>query len=87
MNSNNLIINGDDKYLKKLKCYKCGINSNNDLIAYNIYEEYANYKIDVQDRKKDLSNFTGARELKLVEIIDKNKIRRLFCFYKLQQFG
>ena len=43
------------------------------LKMYNIYEEYTNYKIDVQDRKKDLSNFTGARELKLVEIIDKNK--------------
>lgn len=33
-----LILNGDDRYLKKLKQYKCGRNSNNDLIAYNIYE-------------------------------------------------
>ena len=31
----NLIVNGDDKYLRELKCYKCGINTNNDLIAYH----------------------------------------------------
>ena len=36
----NLIVNGDDKYLKKLKCYKCGLNLYNDLIAYNIYESF-----------------------------------------------
>lgn len=35
----NLIVCGDDKYLKKLDAYKCGINKNNDLIAYNIYED------------------------------------------------
>ena len=33
-----LIINGDDKYLKKLKYFKCGINKNNNLKAYNIKE-------------------------------------------------
>ena len=33
-----LIVNGDSKYLKRIKkCYKCGKNYNNDLIAYNIY--------------------------------------------------
>lgn len=33
-----LIVNGDDKYLKKIKdSYKCGLNYYNDLIAYNIY--------------------------------------------------
>lgn len=33
-----LIVNGDDKYLKRIKkCYKCGRNYYNDLIAYNIY--------------------------------------------------
>lgn len=39
MYNKKLIVNGDDKYLKKLKYYKCGINRNNDLRAYNI-EEY-----------------------------------------------
>lgn len=34
----NLIVNGDDKYLKKIKnSFKCGRNYNNDLIAYNLY--------------------------------------------------
>lgn len=33
-----LIVNGDDKYLKRIKnSYKCGRNYYNDLIAYNIY--------------------------------------------------
>lgn len=33
-----LIVNGDDRYLRKIKdSYKCGTNSYNDLIAYNIY--------------------------------------------------
>ena len=31
-----LIVNGDDKYLKKINCFKCGLNLNNDLIAYHI---------------------------------------------------
>lgn len=39
MNNKEIIVNGDDKYLKKLKNYKCGINTNNDLIAYNIYDD------------------------------------------------
>ena len=39
MNSNNLIINGDDKYLGKLEFYKCGEKENNNLIAYNVYED------------------------------------------------
>lgn len=39
MQDKKVIVNGDDKYLKKLKCYKCGIKFNNDLIAYNVYEE------------------------------------------------
>ena len=33
-----LIVNGDSRYLKRIKkSYKCGKNYNNDLIAYNIY--------------------------------------------------
>ncbi len=36
--SGNIIVNGDDKYLKKIKnSYKCGRCYYNDLIAYNIY--------------------------------------------------
>ena len=36
--SGTLIVNGDDRYSKRIKkSYKCGKNYNNDLIAYNIY--------------------------------------------------
>ena len=38
ISNKNLIVCGDDKYLKKLNAYRCGINKNNDLIAYNIKE-------------------------------------------------
>lgn len=39
MSNKNLIVNGDDKYLNKLKCYKCGLKKKNNLRAYNIIEE------------------------------------------------
>ena len=44
---NELIVSGDDKYLKKSKSYKCGCNCNNDLIAYNIkiYNDYMCFDI------------------------------------------
>ena len=38
ISNKNLIVCGDDKYLKKINAYKCGINKNNDLIAYDIKE-------------------------------------------------
>ncbi len=42
-----LIVNGDNKYLKKVKAYKCGRCVNNDLIAYNIhvYQTYLTFNI------------------------------------------
>lgn len=47
MNIPRLIVNGDSKYLKDLKKYKCGIKSYNDLFAYNInlYDEYLTFNI------------------------------------------
>lgn len=46
-----LIVNGDNKFLKKTKGYKCGMNSNNDLIAYNIhiYKNYLTFNIYIDD--------------------------------------
>lgn len=57
----NLIVNGDDKYLKRLNCYKCGINYNNDLIAYNIYEsfEFISFSIYLDKEYKVLFNNPG----------------------------
>ena len=42
-----LIVNGDSKYLKDLKRFKCGINKSNDLRAYNIkiYDTYLTFNI------------------------------------------
>ena len=47
----NIILNGDNKYLKKAKGYKCGINCNNDLIAYKIYSnsKYLLFNIYLDD--------------------------------------
>lgn len=42
-----LLVNGDSKYLKDLKKYKCGIKLYNDLFSYNInlYENYLTFNI------------------------------------------
>lgn len=42
MKDKKLILNGDDKYLKKIFGYKCGLSKNNELKAYNI-KGYINY--------------------------------------------
>ena len=46
-----LIVNGDNKFLKKTKGYKCGIKENNDLIAYNIhiYKNYLTFNVYIDD--------------------------------------
>lgn len=61
MKNINLIVNGDDKYLKKIKCYKCGIDTSNDLIAYNIYEdkEYITFNIFLDKEYKVVFNNPG----------------------------
>ena len=38
MKEKDLILNGDDKYLKSIYGYKCGLNKSNELKAYNIKE-------------------------------------------------
>ena len=42
------------------------------LKTYHIYEKYMNERTAMQNRKSDLSKYVGARELKIVETIDKN---------------
>jgi len=61
MKHKRLVVNGDDKYLKKIKCYKCGMDSNNDLIAYNIYEdkEHITFKIYLDKEYKVIFNNPG----------------------------
>jgi len=47
MQDKKLILNGDDKYIKKIYGYKCGLNKNNELKAYDIkeYIDYITFKI------------------------------------------
>ena len=47
MKDKKLILNGDDKYLKKVYGYKCGLNKNNDLKAYNIKEHIDNITFNI----------------------------------------
>lgn len=56
-----IIVNGDDKYLKRLKQYKCGRGGNNDLIAYNIYEneDYVSFCIYLDKEYKITFNNPG----------------------------
>ena len=61
ISNKNLIVCGDDKYLKKLNAYKCGINKNNDLIAYDIYEgiDYITFNIYLDKEYKIVFNNPG----------------------------
>ncbi len=58
-----LIVNGDSKYLNKTKSYKCGINYNNDLIAYNIslFENYMIFKIYI-DKEYEVKYNSSVKE-------------------------
>lgn len=61
MYNKKLIVNGDDKYLKRLKCFKCGINKNNDLKAYNVreYIDYIEFNIYLDKEYKIVFNNPG----------------------------
>jgi len=61
MNNKNLIVNGDDKYLKKLKYFKCGLNKNNNLKAYNIkgYKDHITFNIYLGKEYKVIFNNPG----------------------------
>ena len=53
-----LIVNGDDKYLKKSNSFKCGSKLSNDLIAYkiNIYSDYMCFDIYVDQEYQVIFN-------------------------------
>lgn len=70
----NLIVNGDDHYLKRLKAYKCGLNYNNDLIAYNIcvYEKYLTFNIYIDKEYQVVFNIP-AKEY-IITILEAIKI-------------
>ena len=61
MDNKKLIVNGDDKYLKKLNYFKCGLNKNNNLKAYNIkeYIDYIEFNIYLDKEYKIIFNNPG----------------------------
>lgn len=59
MKQKKLIINGDDKYLKKLDFFKCGTKENNDLIAYNIEEKISSISFYIKLDKEYKINFNN----------------------------
>ena len=61
MKDKKLILNGDDKYLKKIYGYKCGLNKNNELRAYNIkeYIDHIEFNIYLDKEYKVVFNNPG----------------------------
>ena len=73
MHNKKLIVNGDDKYLKKLKCFKCGINRSNDLKAYNIksYVDHIKFNIYLDKEYKVVFNNPGLHFINNVLLVIK----------------
>ena len=61
MSNIKLIVNGDDKYLKKLDSIKCGFSNNNNLIAYDIKEniDSTSFKIKIDKEYTVKLNIPG----------------------------
>ena len=61
MKEKKLILNGDDKYLKNIYGYKCGLNKNNELKAYNIkeYIDHITFNIYVDKEYEIVFNNPG----------------------------
>ncbi len=61
MINSNLIVNGDDSYLKNIDAIKCGVNKNNDLKCYNIksYIDRVEFNIKKDKEYKVIFNNPG----------------------------
>ena len=73
-----LIVNGDNKYLKKTNGYKCGVNYTNDLIAYNIntYDNYLTFNIST--RKEYLVKFNNTAVEYIPMILESIKVGLIY---------
>ena len=73
MYNKKLIVNGDDKYLKKLKCFKCGKNKNNDLKAYNIesFIDHITFNIRLDKEYKIVFNNPGVHFVNNILLVIK----------------
>ena len=86
-----LIVNGDDKYLKRLDSFKCGICSNNDLIAYNIesFIDKISFNIYLDKEYKIVFNNPGVHFVNDILLAIKACLRPLLCnnsFFTIWQF-
>ena len=78
MNSNNLLVNGDSKFYKNSKYFKCGINDNNDLVAYDIESNLENLKFKIKlDKEYDIL-FNNIGKQFVTDILFSIKIGLLF---------
>ena len=61
MKEKTLILNGDDKYLKTIYGYKCGLNKNNEVKAYNVkeYIDHINFNIYLDKEYEIVFNNPG----------------------------
>ena len=96
MKNKKLIVNGDDKYLKNIDCYKCGKGKNSDLKAYNIegYVDYISFNIYLDKEYKIVFNNPGVHFVNNILIaikigldygIDINDIIDVIKNYKLTE--
>jgi UDP-N-acetylmuramoyl-tripeptide--D-alanyl-D-alanine ligase len=73
MYNKKIIVNGDDKYLKHLKCFKCGINKNNDLKAYNIesFIDHITFNVYLDKEYKIIFNNPGTHFVNNILLVIK----------------
>ena len=76
MYNKKLIVNGDDKYLKKLKCFKCGTKKNNDLKAYDIesYIDHIEFKIYLDKEYTIVFNNPGVHFVNNILLVIKTAL-------------
>lgn len=62
MHKVNLVVSGDDSYLKKVKAYKCGLDFKNDLYAYNILStlKKTTFNIKVDNKEYTVRTIPGS---------------------------
>ncbi len=78
MENNNLLVNGDCKYFKKSKYFKCGLNKNNDLKCFDIVSnlELLKFKIKLDKEYEIVSNIIGKQFI--TDILFSIKVGLLF---------
>ena len=69
MDNVNLIVNGDDKYLRWVKGYKCGIKNRNNLKAYNIKESIDSISFNIYLDKEYKIKFNNPGKHFIIDIL------------------